>query len=142
MTIFSASNSLGYYSVQQLDELFLKLDETYPANNPTPQEEIKKRVLITYYGKNGSNIVGYIPVIGTVQAILLKTPLFIMLDSKMKKDLKAAPERAGYIKEVQKFHHYEIARTVLEGLSLGALLIPADIIATVARNNEAKKKVL
>jgi hypothetical protein len=139
MSIFSPSDALGYHTKAQLERQFLLLD----SEKQFSLDEIKKRVNTTFYGKNISNFLGYIPVVGTIQAIFLKTPLFIYLDSKLAKELQQHPSRKAVIQEIKDFHKWEKIRTIIEFFSfVGAslLLIPIDIIVTIDRNR-AKHRI-
>lgn len=126
--VFTASDALGYHSYDDLVERFSHL---YNSGDKTT-EEAKDRVKITYYGKNGSNVLGYIPLVGTIMA-LVKGGLFFYLDNKLDKEIQEHPEKKRDIEAIRSFHNWEKARAAVEFFSIGALFLPFDIYATTKR---------
>lgn len=79
---FHPSDAFRYHSYQELEEKFLELNAKNPPEMTLSEREVKDRIPTTFWGKNISNVIGYIPLIATVGAVF-KFALLLFLKAEL-----------------------------------------------------------
>lgn len=174
LNVLSSSNAIGLYTYNQInnkkDIILNKSLETVPNNffeylrMETEAEDIwndpetKRRVSQGIRVYNIANVLGYLPIIGTIVGIAKLVGLsyadkgFSKFEKKLSDEIKVNPEMREIgeklifpvINDIKSFRKGFIVRAIIETASLGFLLLIPDLIVSIARirSNEKTHKAI